>query len=216
MFCVYLKDTVWYVAWLVTDCSAVVNVSYTDLWTPNTLRLTAETYVDQGKDGKTTHEDRMSLEWLLACCTCSLWPVALAACGLLHLLLVACCTCSLWPVALATCGLLHLLLVACCTCSLWPVALAACAAAINASLGLSWEVSCVVVIVLCLVWCLCVCVNGTKARTMIKYRFLLPCGLFVYHGFRKCLLHCIFKIRPTALRWPCHMQALHWLSDRKL
>jgi len=30
-------------------------------------------YTDQGKGGEATPEDRMSLEWLVACCTCCCW-----------------------------------------------------------------------------------------------------------------------------------------------
>lgn len=55
----------------------------------------------------------------------------------------------------------------------------------------------VVVIVMYLVGVLYVCVIDMKARRMMKYGFVLPCGLFVYHDVRKCHLHCIYKIRPT-------------------
>jgi hypothetical protein len=68
---------------------------------------------------------------------------------------------------------------------------------INPNFRLSSQVFYVVVIVMYLVGLLYVCVIDMKARRMMKYRFVLPCGLFVYHDVRKCLLHCIFKIRPT-------------------
>ena len=69
---------------------------------------------------------------------------------------------------------------------------------INPNLRLSSLVSYVVFIVMYLVGVRYVCVIDMKSRRMMKYRFvLLPCGLFVYHDVRKCLLHCIFMIRPT-------------------
>lgn len=78
------------------------------------------------------------------------------------------------------CSLLHLLLL------------------IIPKLRLSSQVSYVVVVVMYLVGVLYVCVIDMKARRMMTYRFVLPCGLFVYHDVRKCQLHCIFKIRPTS------------------
>jgi hypothetical protein len=105
-------------------------------------------YINQGKDGETTHEDRNELEM---------------ACSLLPLLLL----------------LILLILL------------------INPNFRLSSQVFYIVVIVMYLVGVRYVCVIDMKARRMTKYRFLLPCGLFVYHDVRKCLLHCIFMIRPT-------------------
>jgi hypothetical protein len=101
-------------------------------------------YIDQGKDGETTHEDRNELG---------------VACSLLPLLLLI--------------------------------------LTINPNFRLSSQVSYIVVIVVYLVGVRYVCVIDMKARRMMKYRFVLPCGLFVYHDVRKCLLHCIFIIRPT-------------------
>lgn len=68
---------------------------------------------------------------------------------------------------------------------------------INPNLRLSSQVPYVVVIVMYLVGVLYVCVVDMKAHRMMKYRFVLSCGLFVYHDVRKCHIHCIFKIRPT-------------------
>jgi len=68
---------------------------------------------------------------------------------------------------------------------------------INPNLRLSLQVPNVVVIVMYMVGVLYACVIDMKARRMMEYRFVVLCGLFVYHDVRKCHLHCIFRIRPT-------------------
>jgi hypothetical protein len=90
------------------------------------------------------------------------------------------------------CNLLHLLLLLLMMMMLLLLLL------ISTNLRLSSEVSDVVLIVMYLFGVLYVCVIDMMACRMVKYRFVLPSGLFVYHDVRICLLFCVFKIRPTS------------------